>query len=230
MPAEIAQAVREKQRADQSKLAELISRGTPVSKPRTGVDGGMHPVFANKLPDAQSIAMTDATDFTVASYGAAPGTIPAHVNPPKLPDAPETPDYTPTTQESGPMNTTATGNSGAVRGGFFSSLAAKVGLKNEKQDTASTQQAAPSSAALKSRAIPKTSTETARSSEPASAPRVIPLDRQKQTQTATAQAKSPFPDPPASVPQPAPAATQSMAGAQPAIPANSFDSKWSSYR
>ncbi|HEY0234906.1 MAG TPA: murein L,D-transpeptidase family protein, partial [Afipia sp.] len=58
VPADIAQAVKEKERADQSKLAELISRGTPVSQPRTGVDGGMHPVFVNKLPDPQTVAMT----------------------------------------------------------------------------------------------------------------------------------------------------------------------------
>ncbi|HEY0234056.1 MAG TPA: hypothetical protein VGC86_03225, partial [Afipia sp.] len=222
-----------KERADQSKLAELISRGTPVSQPRTGVDGGMHPVFVNKLPDPQTVAMTDATDFAVSAYGPAPGTIPAHVNPPTRPEGSQVADTSPVTQESNPNNMTANGNVGAVRGGFFSSLAAKVGLRgNEKQDAASTttsaQAAKPAlpSNAPKSKPIPKTS-DVAKATEPAgnSAARVISLDKPKPA-VATAQAKPPFPDAPAA--QPAPA--QSMAGAQPTVPANNFDSRWSSFR
>ena len=238
VPASIADAVKDKQRADNSKLAELISRGTPVSKSRAGIDGGMHPVFASKLPDPQSVAMTDATDFTVASYGAAPGTIPAHVNPPKLPDAPvaDNPGMT----DSGSM-TAATANAnastnakpGATGGSFFSNLAAKVGFGGNKQQepqTAPVQTAAkPATAtAPKSKPIPKTS-DVARATEtaPASQARVISLDKNKPSQTtATAQAKSPFPDPPAQAPAPA----QSMAGAQPTVPAGTFDSRWSSFR
>ncbi|MBX9710453.1 MAG: murein L,D-transpeptidase [Xanthobacteraceae bacterium] len=238
VPAEIAGLVKEKERADQTKLAELISRGTPVSKPRVGIDGGMHPVFATKLPDAQSIAMTDATDFTVASYGAAPGTIPSHVNPPKLPDAPVAADTAPMSADSGPgsmatANANASANAGSTGGSFFSNLAAKVGLRgNDKQETptASTQQAVKpaTTPAPKSKPIPKTS-DVARATESAgaSSARVISLDKPKQGQT-TAQAKSPFPDPPAQAAAPVPA--QSMAGAQPPVPAGSFDSRWSSLR
>lgn len=228
VPAEIAQAVREKDRADQSKLAELISRGTPVSKPRDGVDGGMHPVFANKLPDPQTVAMTDATDFAVSAYGPAPGTIPSHVNPPTRPDTPQVADTSPATQEPNP-NITSAGSAGAVRGGFFSSLASKVGLRGgEKQDPAATSasaQAAKPAAAPKSRPIPKTS-DVAKATEPASgsAARVISLDKPKPG-VATAQAKSPFPEPAAP-----PVPPQSIAGAQPTVPANSFDSRWSSFR
>ncbi len=241
IPDEVASLLKDKQRADNTKLAELISRGTPVSKPRAGIDGGMHPVFATKLPDAQSIAMTDATDYTVASYGAAPGTIPAHVNPPKLPDAPQVADTGPAPPDSGPMNAAtananASANPGSTGGSFFSNLAAKVGLGgNKPQDTttasAPPQPAAKQAVAPKSKPIPKTS-DIARATESAggSSARVISLDKPRQGQTtASAQAKSPFPDPPAAQAA-APAPTQSMAGAQPAVPAGSFDSKWSSFR
>jgi hypothetical protein len=234
---DVAALLKDKQRTDNTKLAELISRGTPVSKPRAGIDGGMHPVFATKLPDAQSIAMTDATDFTVASYGAAPGTIPSHVNPPKLPDAPAVADVGMQTTDSGPMNAAtananASANPGSTGGSFFSSLAAKVGLGGNKQETqaAPVQTAAkPATAAMpKSKPIPKTS-DVARATESAgtSSARVIAIDKPKPGQT-TAQAKSPFPDPPPA--QPAAAPPQAMAGAQPTVPSSSFDSKWSSFR
>ena len=234
LPADIADAVKEKSRADQSKLAELISRGTPLAKSREGIDGGMHPVFASKLPDSQSIVLGDATDYTVAAYGAAPGTIPAHVNPPKLPDTPPTANIVVPAGETSANTTTpaasnANATAGTSNGGFFSNLASKVGLRGgDKQDAqaAAPQKpiAIPPVAAPKSKPIPK-NVETAKASESAGpGPRVIPLDKPKQ---ANAQASSPFPDP---APQAAKPGSQSVAGAQPTIPANSFDSRWSSFR
>jgi murein L,D-transpeptidase YafK len=237
VPSDILALIKDKQRADSTKLAELISRGSPVSKPRTGIDGGMHPVFATKLPDPQSIAMTDATDFTVAPYGAAPGTIPPSVNPPKVPEAPAAADAGIMTPDSGPGMTAANANANAsakTGGSFFSNLAAKIGMhgKDKQEAPAAAVQTASrpaSSIAPKSKPIPKTS-DVARATESAgtSSARVIPIDKLRPGQTtATAQAKSPFPDPPAAA---APAPTQTMAGAQPAVPASSFDSKWSSFR
>src|SRR3954462_11090673 len=46
---EIADAVREKQQQDQAETAKLISRGTPVARTNTGIDGGMNKVFASKV-------------------------------------------------------------------------------------------------------------------------------------------------------------------------------------
>src|SRR6266705_4195438 len=50
---EIAAAVAEKQRKDRLQTAELISQGTPTVPVRTGIDGGMHPVFLAKFKNAR---------------------------------------------------------------------------------------------------------------------------------------------------------------------------------
>ena len=51
IPDEVAEAVREKQEADQDEISPSWSqRGTPVARINTGIDGGMHRVFAAKLP------------------------------------------------------------------------------------------------------------------------------------------------------------------------------------
>src|SRR5437868_7246258 len=48
VPQELAQAVAEKQKNDDIKTAELISRGTPAAPIKTGMDGGMNPLFQAK--------------------------------------------------------------------------------------------------------------------------------------------------------------------------------------
>jgi murein L,D-transpeptidase YafK len=53
-PAEIADAVREKQQQEQVETAKLIAKGTPVARTNTGIDGGMNKVFAAKLPDGST--------------------------------------------------------------------------------------------------------------------------------------------------------------------------------
>jgi murein L,D-transpeptidase YafK len=84
---DIADAVEEKQRRDEVQTAELISRGTPASPVRMGVDGGMNPVFANALKNGNTIRDNDGNIRAIAAVQATPGTIPAHVNPPREPDA-----------------------------------------------------------------------------------------------------------------------------------------------
>ena len=49
---EIAAAVAEKQRKDRLQTAELIAHGTPTVHIRSGIDGGMHPVFLAKFKTA----------------------------------------------------------------------------------------------------------------------------------------------------------------------------------
>ena len=46
---EVADAVREKQQQEQAETNKLISRGTPVARMNTGIDGGMNKVFVAKL-------------------------------------------------------------------------------------------------------------------------------------------------------------------------------------
>src|SRR5579864_4056653 len=50
IPDEIADAVKQKQQQDDAEFAKLVAKGTPVAQANTGIDGGMHKVFAAKLP------------------------------------------------------------------------------------------------------------------------------------------------------------------------------------
>src|SRR5229473_3464171 len=87
IPDEIAQAVREKQEQEQAETAKLISKGTPVARTNTGIDGGMNKVFAAKLPDG-STGLSEGGDgqgLSLVALSRAPGTIPSHVNPPRGP-------------------------------------------------------------------------------------------------------------------------------------------------
>ena len=77
-PTDIADAVREKQQQDQAETAKLISKGTPVARINTGIDGGMNRVFAAKLPEA-STGLSEGGDgqgLSLAALSRAPGTIP----------------------------------------------------------------------------------------------------------------------------------------------------------
>ena len=50
IPDEVAEAVRGKQETDHAEFDKLVARGTPVARINTGIDGGMHKVFAAKVP------------------------------------------------------------------------------------------------------------------------------------------------------------------------------------
>ena len=54
IPDEVAEAVREKQQADDAEFAKLVSKGTPVAQLNTGIDGGMHRVFAARVPNGNT--------------------------------------------------------------------------------------------------------------------------------------------------------------------------------
>jgi murein L,D-transpeptidase YafK len=238
MAPDVAEALREKQNKDNSKLAELIARGTPTARSRAGIDGGMHPIFASKLPDSQSIALDkDVSDYTIASYLPAPGTIPGTVNPPTLPEA--------TTGEAAVAATSSSSSSAAQpqaavisssREGFLAKLSRTVGLKkDEPQDAPAPAMAPPkpqparpvvqvakSKDAAKSVVAKSSDTDSKVAEAKAAAARVIPLDNKSKSASA-------FPDPAVPVQPATQQQPQSMAGAQQPVPANGFDSRWTSF-
>ena len=238
VPEDVAEAVRDKQRQDELKTAQLVTRGTPVARSRAGIDGGMHPVFASKLPDGDAAIDKDVTDYTVASYLPAPGTVPSHATIPRAPEAPVLTPAVASTSEPmanamAPTATTAprpaaasapAATASSESGGFLNRLSRAVGLRGGS-DTAAAAPAAKAATAPVAKSKPTEATKTAGKSAPA---RVIPVDRpqQAQAESPSQPAKSAFPDPaPAK-----PAAQQSLAGAQPTVPANSFDSRWATIR
>ncbi len=73
---EVADAVREKQATDIAETARLVAKGTPVAKINTGIDGGMHRVFAARVPEGNT-GLSEPGDGSLSLMARAPGTIPS---------------------------------------------------------------------------------------------------------------------------------------------------------
>ncbi len=215
IPDEIADAVREKQQQDQEETAKLIEKGTPVARIGSGIDGGMNRVFASKIPDG-STGLSDAGDGPGLSFVAsrAPGTIPPTVNPPHGPvTSPEEPLAASIAQAQAPEGAAANTSPSSSSGGFFSNIARAVGL------VSTADASAPAAAPTPAPAPPKPKVEARR--RPALKPS---LTDPAPTSTATAA--------PPAAPAPADAAPQAamVAGAQPIMQANSFESRFSAVK
>jgi hypothetical protein len=214
IPDELADAVREKQQEDQAETARLIERGTPVARMNTGIDGGMNRVFASKLPDGNTGLSEggDGQGLSLLALSRAPGTIPSHVNPPHAPDDPGIA----ASMAAGPVSGTrvASAAPAAQSDGFFSNLARKVGLGGTADVAASTQPVPVAPAKPKEARPPRPE---------AAIPKAKPSD------TKQAAARPPLkPSLTDSAPAPAPATNDAqVAGSQPIVPANSFESRFS---
>jgi len=222
IPDELAAAVREKQDTDQAEFDKLVSKGTPVAQLNTGIDGGMHRVFAARVPNG-STGLSDAgASPALALFSPperAPGTIPNTVNPPH---GPVTSPQEPLVASMAPASSSSRVASAApaAQGGesesFFSSLARKVGLGSASADTTATtpQPAAPPPA--KPRAADAKSKQAKTDTKQASAKPLKPAA----TDPAPAAQQ-------AAAPGPAARQTSLVAGAQPIVSTNSFDSRFS---
>jgi murein L,D-transpeptidase YafK len=220
---EVANAVREKQATDLAETARLIAKGTPVARANTGIDGGMHRVFAARVPEA-STGLSEPGDGSLSLMARAPGTVPSHVNPPRAPAESRTPSenlLTGTPEQpklvAAPAPATApaptrVANAAptAQNDGFFSNLARKVGLGGAADATAST---------------------------PPSKPKAPEAKRSEPPRPEAPKATAPKPDakhaaagrPPLkpSVDAAAPAAKDNLvSGSAPIVPTNSFDSRF----
>jgi murein L,D-transpeptidase YafK len=231
IPDEIASAVRQKQDDDQAETAKLIAKGTPVAKLNTGIDGGMNQVFAARVPNGNTGLSEggDGQSLALSSFSRAPGTIPSTVNPPRVPgsdDAAVAAAAPPPTAAPAPAATpapttrVASAAPNAQSDGFLSSLARKIGF-GTADTTPSTQQAA-------APAKPK-----AADAKPA-APKATTASKPADTKQASNQQtpnRPPFKpaatDTPAADPAPAPKSSGLVAGAQPIVQPNSFDSRFS---
>jgi hypothetical protein len=238
IPEDVADAVHQKQEQDQAETAKLVARGTPVARLNTGIDGGMNGVFASKLPNGNT-GLSEGGDNSgpglSVALARAPGTIPATVNPPRgTPDEPWVASAPATAPASAPAPAPATRVASAAPAaqsdGFFSNLARRVGLGGSADATASTQPTPPTT--VKPRAA-------ARRNEPvprpeASIPKTSAKDStQKAPETRQAAVKPPLkPSISAEAPAPAqPAPKESLvAGSQPIVPANSFESRFSAVK
>jgi murein L,D-transpeptidase YafK len=220
IPDEIADAVREKQQQEAAETAKLVSKGIPVARLNTGIDGGMNKVFAAKLPGAETGLSEGGGDQSLsllAAYSRAPGTIPSHVNPPRNPMLAQQDEPVVAVPAAAPAPATrvASAAPSAQSDGFFSNLARKVGLGSA--DTTSTAVAAKPKV-IEAKDTPRPS---------ASVPKTV-APKPADTRVATA-VRPPF-KPTVSDPAPAPAKDAMVAGSQPIVPANSFDSRFSAFK
>jgi murein L,D-transpeptidase YafK len=219
---EVADAVREKQQQEQAETNKLISRGTPVARMNTGIDGGMNKVFAAKLPDGNTGLSEggDGQGLSLLALSRAPGTIPSHVNPPK-PKLTAEEERVVAAPASAPVTRVATASPtpqpAQESEGWFSSLARKVGLGGSD-----TTASAPPAAKPKAESKPaQSSTVRATAAAPKQAE-----PKQAAAKPAAPALKPSVPEAPAQA-APAPAAKDAtIAGAQPALPSNSFESRF----
>ena len=107
----LADAINDHQRQEQRKMAEYIANGVSTVPSRTGVDGGMNPIFLAKLSPQNNFDNNGR--YQTASNAVAPGALPrvanapgalprtATVNPPaQSAEAPARPEPAVTTSES----------------------------------------------------------------------------------------------------------------------------------
>jgi hypothetical protein len=223
IPDDIADAVQEKQKQDQAETAKLISKGTPVARMNTGIDGGMHRVFAAKLPEA-STGLSEGGEgqgLSLAAISRAPGTIPAHVNPPRgSVSSPEEPLAASMAAQAAPAPATrvASAEPPEKSGGFFSNLARKVGLGGAETTATTKPAAAPAPAPAKAKVIETKRNEPPRSE--ASVPKIAaaapkPADTRPPLKPSLSDTSAPAP---------------MVTGSQPIVPANSFDSRFSAVK
>ena len=216
---EVANAVREKQATDIAETARLIAKGTPVARTNTGIDGGMHRVFAARVPEG-STGLSEPGDGSLSLMARAPGTIPSHVNPPKAPSdnllmgTPEPPKLAaapaPAPAAAAPTRV-ANAAPAAENDGWFSSLARKVGIGGAADATASTPPAKPKVIEAK---------QTAPRPE-ASAPKSTAPKQDSKQAAGRPPLRASVSD------NPAPAAKDNqVAGSAPIVPPNSFDSRF----
>jgi murein L,D-transpeptidase YafK len=228
-PDEIAEAVREKQATDLAETARLIAKGTPVARANTGIDGGMHRVFAARVPDGNTGLSEGGDGQSLSLMARAPGTIPSHVVPPKAPSesllmgAPEPPKLAAVPAPAPAAAPTRVANAAptAQNDGFFSSLARKVGLGGAADATASTPPAA------------KPKANEAKRNEPtrpeASAPKTTTPKPDAKHATSRPPLKPSVSDTAAAAPAPA-AKDNQVAGSAPIVSSNSFDSRFGAVR
>jgi murein L,D-transpeptidase YafK len=219
IPDEVANAVREKQATDLAETARLIAKGTPVARTNTGVDGGMHRVFAARVPEASTGLSEPGDGSSLSLMARAPGTVPSHVNPPKAPSdnllmgAPEPPKLAAAPAPTPAAAPTRVANAAptAQNDGFFSNLARKVGIGGAADATASTPPSKPKASDTKRSEPPRPEAPKATAPKPADAKHA-------------AAGRPPLKP---SVDTPAPAAKDNLvSGSAPIVPPNSFDSRF----
>ncbi len=223
--ADIADAVKQKEREDDAKVAELAAKGVPTARLNTGIDGGMNGVFAAKIPDGNTGLSDPVTPSLALATAKLPGTIPSHVNPPHAPEPPPAVAAAPVSAPETPAPRMAIAAQSPSSDGFFASLARKVGLGGG--DAAPTAATKPAAVAARPKVATVKKPEPHHPQTAAATPRT---DHKAADHKAT-EPKSVEPKVAAAKPAiKPPAVRDAMAGATSLLSGSSFDSRFSAMR
>jgi murein L,D-transpeptidase YafK len=213
IPEDVASAVKEKRDSDDREFANLVKAGTPMVASKTGTDGGMNPVFAAKLHPLE-IFDTDGHVRTSTP----PGTQPSDVNPPRTSEA----------DQSAPVSKPADNPLDRMT----STVSKWVGLSTTETPAPAADTVPTTSTVTAPKPKPKPVQTAARttphgattqpSQSTTAAPEAVKSDAGKQQVANNAQAQAPTQTTPALTSPD----TNLIQGAQPVVPASSFDSRW----
>jgi murein L,D-transpeptidase YafK len=237
---DIVAAVKEKQQRDDQQMAEYVRRGTPTVPVVTRTDGGMHPTFLAAFEKPH----TDSAGIVRSAAVSLPGTIPPYATPPRGTETATgsvTDSSARTTRVATAQPATQQSSSGGWFGNLFSSngtdqsnsggvldrMSRLVGLK--ETDTASDASKRKANPPTKSTAAPAKAKAQAEPKEPkqnAGAIRPPPARPDRQDAPATPDRQEV-----AAAPEQRPTSSAGLLnGAQPTVPAGSFDNRWGSFR
>ncbi len=228
----IADAVLDHRRKEQVQMASYIAQGVSTAKPRSGIDGGMHSMFSEKMT-AQDGYDSRGRAIQVA---AAPGSLPRGDGPPpativSVPRAPDAqPEPAPVQVASVPMpQPTPDASQAAARSSSIGGLIGNLNLfSNSAAVPAQVQAPPPAVAAPAPRPAPRAVTRAAKAApatppakpkavaaaSAAAAPRMTPAEPEPAPQLRTAFSAQPT------------NGGSTLTGAQPVVPVGSFDQRW----
>jgi murein L,D-transpeptidase YafK len=223
---QLADAMQQRQSDEQAEYNKLVARGTPVAKLNTGIDGGMNPIFASHVPGG-STGLSEGGDgqgLSLLAFSRAPGTIPGTVNPPRAPWQAQQ-GVEPVVAAAPPGQGSAPGTRVASAAppqqqqseGFFASLGRKIGIGGDTT-AATPPPPAPTKPKVEAKPLPK-AFKPVETRQAAARPSLKPsVDAPAAAAPATAAAPA------------APAKDTMVAGSQPIVGANSFDSRFSAVK
>jgi murein L,D-transpeptidase YafK len=251
----IADAVLDKRRHEQFQMAEYIARGVAVVPPRSGVDGGMNPVFEAKLA-AHNEFDNNGRVYSIAGNSVAPGALPRTPNPPaaKIIAAPKpaqesepvvlasvpVPQPAPLPKEGvapAPRQTTIAG----LLGNLFKGSTAQATPSATESEPVALRGTNTELAAKPKRAAPvrtasapvmlhpklqqaaSAKPKAVANNGPAPAQTVQQADQPEKPRTPAPEMRTAAAAPPAS-------SNGLLSGAQPVVPAGSFESRWTALR
>jgi hypothetical protein len=253
VPEEIASLVRDKERQDEIQFADLSRRNIATAPIKTNADGGMHPVFVEAVKKNQIGVAPQEPSFLVST---APGTIPATVRPPRIPElanAPVVAGVAPAPNPSGEVSPpemaiaetakpaaqpAAKSSIGSLFGSLFSSKTAEAKAPEAKpaEKTASPIARVAHLVGLGGKSKDTKAAEAAPKPKPVAKPTSIASNgaiRAKQAEAEpikTTEAQAPAsPGAIASARAPAPPST-AINGAAPVVPTGTFDNRWQGFR